>query len=203
MRGGRDRNPPAVAPSIERSGDAERLAGRSCPPSEPADAIARLEKPLACSDTERGEFARLVRRGFEGSDEGLPGRIRDAAWLAFHYAPHGTLAGVAGLKVPGEQYRSEVFEKAGAGVDDADYELELGWVFVAPSHRGNRIGEGLCRMLMARVPGSSVFATTRPDNTPMIGILRPLGFARVGKPYPHVRRDDELTLFLRPRPIGG
>lgn len=168
-----------------------------------SDAAARLEKPLVCSDEERGAFARLVRQGFAGSDGGLPGRIRDARWLAFQYALDGTLAGVAGLKAPGERYRSSVFEKAGAGGGAADYELELGWVFVVPSRRGKGIGETLCRALLARAPESPVYATTRPDNTSMKRILRALGFARVGKPYPHVRRNDELTLFLRPRPIDG
>ena len=32
-----------------------------------------------------------MRQGFDGSDEGLDGRIRDAKWLAFHYAAGETL----------------------------------------------------------------------------------------------------------------
>jgi hypothetical protein len=34
----------------------------------------------------------------------------------------------------------------------------------------------------------------------MIEILAALGFARAGKPYPHLRRNEELVLFLRLRP---
>ena len=159
------------------------------------DAITHLEEPTACTEPERRDFARLVRRGFRGSDEGLDGRICAARWLAFYYAAADTLAGIAGLKAPGERYRVDVFRKAGAGVSPVDYELELGWVFVDPAYRGHRIGESLCRSLLARVPASCVFATTRPDNASMIRILSALGFARVGKPYP--RRDEELVLFLR------
>ncbi len=162
---------------------------------------ARLEEPIACTERERRAFARLVRQGFRGSDERLPGRIRNAKWLAFHYAVGDTLAAIAALKVPTARCRDEVFEKAEAGVSAADYQLELGWVFVLPGYRGKRVAARLCRELLARVPRSRVFATTRPSNTAMISILRALGFVRVGKPFP--RRDEELLLFLRSRARSG
>ncbi|UCF20289.1 MAG: hypothetical protein JSU87_02455 [Gemmatimonadota bacterium] len=157
-----------------------------------------LKEPVACSECERLEFARLVRQGFEGSDEGLEGRITDSRCLAFHYAPNATLAAIAGLKAPDARYRDDVFKQAEAPVSPADYELELGWVFVVPAHRGSRMGEGLCRQLLARVPNSCVFATTRPNNGVMIKILSALGFTRVGKPYR--RRNEQLVLYLRSSP---
>ena len=159
---------------------------------------AHLKEPIACTEGERREFARLVRQGFEVAAEGLEDRIRDAKWLAFYYAADDSLGAVAALKAPTERYRDDVFKKADARVSPADYKLELGWVFVVPAHRGNRIAESLCRLLLARVPTSCVLATTRPDNIPMISILLALGFARAGKPYP--RRNEELVLFLRSWP---
>jgi RimJ/RimL family protein N-acetyltransferase len=159
---------------------------------------ALFKEPITCTEEERQEFTRLVRLGFEGSDEGLPGRIYDAKCLAFYYAVGGRLAAIAGLKAPPERYRDDVFKKADARVSPADYELELGWVFVVPAHRGNRIAEGLCQALLARVPMSAVFATTRPYNRSMVRILLALGFARAGKPFP--RRNEELVLFLRSLP---
>jgi ribosomal protein S18 acetylase RimI-like enzyme len=160
---------------------------------------AHLKEPIACTEGERREFARLVRQGFETAAEDLDGRIRDAEWLAFHYAEGNTLAAVAALKAPNVRYRDNVFKKADAPVSPAAYKLELGWVFVIPAHRGNRIAESLCQLLLARVPTSCVFATTRPNNISMISILLALGFARVGKPYPH--RNEELVLFLRSWPL--
>jgi RimJ/RimL family protein N-acetyltransferase len=158
---------------------------------------AHFKDPISCTEGERREFERLVRQGFEGSDEGLPGRIHDARSLAFYYAAGDTLGAIAGLKAPSQRYRDDVFKKADAAVSAADYELELGWVFVVPAHRGKRIAKSLCRRLLARVPASSVFATTRTDNSRMIRILVALGFTRVGKPYR--RRNQELVLFLRSR----
>ena len=160
--------------------------------------IALVKEPVACTEQERREFTRLVRQGFEGSDEGLGGRIRDAKWLAFYYAADDELAAIAGLKSPAERYRHDVFKKADAPVSPADYKLELGWVYVVPAQRGNRIADSLCQQLLARVSTSGVFATTRTNNTVMIKILVALGFARAGKPYP--RRNEELVLFLRPLP---
>ena len=157
--------------------------------------ITHLKEPNTCTEDERREFARLVRQGFDGSDEGLPGRIRGAQRLAFYYAASDRLTAIAALKAPGDSHRQDVFEKADAGVSPADYKLELGWVFVVPGHRGNRIAENLCRLLLASVPTSGVFATTRLNNIIMIRILAALGFVRVGKPIP--RRNEDLVLFLR------
>jgi len=155
----------------------------------------QFKEPIACTEEERREFARLVRQGFAGSDEGLDDRIRDAKCLTFHYPAGDTLGAIAALKAPTDQYRDDVFTKAGAPVSPADYKLELGWVFVVPEQRGHRIAKNLCQLLLARVHTSSVFATTRPDNTPMIRILLALGFARTGTSFQHQRRDEELVMF--------
>lgn len=159
--------------------------------------VVRLEEPAACTDRELRDFERLVREGFDGSDESLPGRIRDAERLAFHYGADGTLIAIAGLKAPDAWTRNDLFRRAEADVRAADYRLELGWVFVLPEHRGRRIGGGLCRQLLAAARGSHVFARTRPSNATMIHILQDLGFERLGKPVPRPERNEELALFVR------
>lgn len=131
----------------------------------------------------------------------LEDRIQAANWLGFHYASGQALAAIAALKGPSPRHREYVFQKAAAGVSPADYEHELGWVFVVPDHRGRGIAGSLCRDLMSRVPASFVFATTRPDNESMKKILGELGFAPVGRPYD--RRDEQLVLYLRPSRSNG
>ena len=160
---------------------------------------AQIKEPIACTEEERREFARLVRQGFPAAER-LDDRIRDAKWLAFYYSASDTLGAVAALKAPNEPYRQAMFQKAAAPVSAADYRVELGWVFVVPACRGNRIAERLCRLLLARVPSCCVFATTRTANTSMIRILLALGFARSGIPF--VRRNEELALFLRSGPTS-
>jgi hypothetical protein len=39
-----------------------------------------LKEPIACTERELRALERLVRQGFNGSDSGLPGRIRAARW---------------------------------------------------------------------------------------------------------------------------
>lgn len=158
---------------------------------------AQLAPPYACSAAQLDAFEHMVREGFAGSDARLSARIRDARWLAFHRIAPATLAAIAALKVPAPEYRDDVFAKAEAGIDPHAFELELGWVFVLPEQRRQGIAAALCCALLAREPARAVFATTRPDNAAMIGILSALRFERVGKPYPHVRRGEDLSLFVR------
>lgn len=155
----------------------------------------QFKKPAACSKGELREFARLVREGFRGSDEGLPDRIERARLLAFCYATDDWLVAIAGLKSPNSTHRRDVFAKASVSASASAYSVELGWVYVVPTHRRKRIAQSLCRSLLAFAPGSGIYATTRPDNVPMIRILLALGFERVGRPFP--RRDEELVVFLR------
>jgi predicted N-acetyltransferase YhbS len=154
----------------------------------------QLKKPLACTDQELEEFARLVRQGFDGSDAELPARIRRASRLAFHFGSGHALAAIAALKVPGDQHIRELFLLAGLSVDPSNYNMELGWVFVVPESRGCRIADGLCRELLAQAPSSHVFATTRVGNARMRRTLHRLGFEPAGRPYP--RRDQRLEVFL-------
>ena len=156
----------------------------------------RLQAPADCSESRLRAFEAVVRRAFDGSDESLPERIRSAKRLAFHYQTDGELTAIAALKCPSETYRGDLFVRAGSRADAYVFELELGWVFVAPRQRGARIGELLCRRLLESAPGSRVFATTRPDNRAMIRILRALGLAPTGGSFRHRRRDEQLLLFI-------
>ena len=160
-----------------------------------------LRRPDECTNGELREFERLVREGFDGSDDSLVSRIGVARCLAYQRALDGRVVAVAGLKRPSKEHTAWVFAEAGAELPPADCGVELGWVYVVPEHQRNRIASKLCRELMKRSPGSCVYATTRPDNVPMIQILLALGFARIGRPF--VRRAEELALFVRSQRTGA
>ena len=84
---------------------------------------------------------------------------------------------------------------AGAPASFADFELELGWVYVIPAYRKKQIATRLCEQLLSSATDVSVFATTRSDNAAMSRILRASAFFEVGKPYMH--RGEQLGLYLR------
>lgn len=155
-----------------------------------------FREPRSCTAAELRGFERLVRRGFRGSDETLPGRIRAARLLGLCDLQEDSPAAIAALKAPTASYREDVFRKASSRVLSTGYGLELGWVYVVPEHRGRRIARSLCSELLACVAGCPVFATTRPDNAPMIRILLALGFRRSGRPFPHPRRLEEIALYV-------
>jgi GNAT superfamily N-acetyltransferase len=155
-----------------------------------------IKAPAACTPHELESFERMVRLGFAGSTDDLPVRIRQAHRLAFHYGGDGTLVAIAGLKAPHQPHREKVFALAAAEIDPAACEVELGWVYVAPSHRLHGLGRDLCRRLLADRMIRGTFAKIPSDNGRMKGILRDLGFRRSGRPF--ARRDEQLDLYLRP-----
>ena len=159
-----------------------------------SDGGTLLRTPNACTDQERAAFAQMVTRGFGPAPGERQDRIRRAECLAFRYGPADGLVGIAALKAPGDAYRAEVFAQADADAGVSASALELGWVFVDPAHRGRGIAYELCRCLVDAAPAVPIFATTRPDNAGMIRILRALGFARLGTPFP--RKGETLALFL-------
>ena len=160
-----------------------------------------VREPNGTTAEQRAAFARLVRRGFRTAGAGLSARVSAARYLAFNCAPGGELTAIAALKAPEDRYRHDVFGMAGATASSADYRLELGWVYVKPSHRRQRAATMLCERLLSRVERDSVFATTGTDNAAMRRILRWCGFVEVGNPYTY--RGEQLRLFLRPLENGN
>jgi len=152
-----------------------------------------LKEPSECSEPELEEFERLVRIGFAGSDDSLPTRVRSANCLAFQFEPENGSVAIAGLKQPRGERIAEVFAKAECDLVPDEWRVELGWVFVSPKHRKVGIARVLCEQLLERAGGSPIFATTRPDNVPMIKILEGLGFEPAGRPF--LRRGQELVLY--------
>lgn len=155
-----------------------------------------IRDPASCSEDELAAFAALVLLGGEVESQGLAGRIRAARFLASYYAGDSKLVGVAALKDPNTDHHVDVFTKARADVDRYDFPLELGWIYLMPKHRGKRIPEAMCLLLLAQGAQSGVFATARTNNISMIRILFSIGFERAGRPYRG--REHDVALFVRP-----
>lgn len=160
-----------------------------------------FKQPSACTRAELDAFESLVQESGEVVGQGLQGRIRAAACLAFHYSAPGRLTAIAALKVPHRSYRDRVFASARSGRRPEVYPLELGWFFVRPLDRGRRMSQRLAAPLLSQADGQGVFATTRTGNSAMLKVLQSLGFRRTGAPFRPRRSPatDELVLLLRPR----
>lgn len=138
-----------------------------------------------------------MREGGEVEAAGLRQRICRASRLLFLYDADGVLAGVAALKHPDENYRSKVFRKAHAMASPFSYPVEIGWIFVSPSHQGQHLSRQLVEHLLPHANHDQVYATTRADNERMQRTLARYHFRQDGDAYPSVRGDYKLVLFVQ------
>jgi GNAT superfamily N-acetyltransferase len=78
-----------------------------------------------------------------------------------------------------------------------DYDLELGWIFVAESHRGRGLSRELVEHLIAHVETARIYATTREANLPMRRTNERCGFRLEGSPYRSKLGNYSLVLYVR------
>ena len=160
--------------------------------------IVTIKKPCECSQAELQDFVSLVLAGGEVTAAGLEERVRKAQFLVF-LTEGDCLKGIAAVKNPALDYRRGVFQKAGASVNNTDFPLELGWVFVLPSSRRAGFSHRLVEAALSTTSGHGIFATSRSDNTPMHKVLKDHGFSCHGTAYASKRGNHQLTLFVSPR----
>lgn len=164
-------------------------------PQAPDALRVDVKSPGDCSDEEIEAFRALVASGGEVMEAGLEGRVRAGELLSFMW--RGVeLIGVAGLKHPSPNHRSEVAAGSSVSLKAAHFPLELGWVYVLPAHWGGR-SMPLCSPLVERVGAKGIFATSRANNEPMHRTLQKLGFHRVGGEWPSGQNPANLWLFAR------
>ncbi|TAH39865.1 MAG: N-acetyltransferase [Gammaproteobacteria bacterium] len=158
--------------------------------------IVSVNKPSALSPTEIQDFVALVLAGGEVMAHGLEDRVKAAAHIAF-LREGKCLLGVAGLKLPSQNHRSEVEGGSRAALGAQEYPFELGWVFVLPSARGRKLSLPLCSAVVEAAQGRGIFATSRATNIGMHKTLTKIGFTRVGVEWPSRQNQGQLALFVR------
>ena len=151
--------------------------------------------PGECTPSDLAEFERLVVAGGAVDPNGLDGRIRHAFRLLFCRTDDGQLIGAAALKRPGIGYRSGVFERAHATESPDDYTTEIGWIVVAPSHRGQLLPLQFIEQLLPHAQSEPTFATTHSRAIEFA--LSDAGFRRHGDQYPSKRDNYNLVLYVR------
>jgi hypothetical protein len=153
-----------------------------------------VAKAETCTDAELAEFCKLVREGGAVDNAGLEGRVKRAKALVFLKVDE-SLVGVGALKMPDKSYRDEVFQKAGVPNAAAVFDLELGWVFVRPTHRRKGFSLVVSAAAMSQSERKPTFATTRLDNLTMQKTLEHLAFRRFGDSW-RSERGEKARLVL-------
>ncbi len=154
-----------------------------------------IKSPSQATEAELDSFVALVTEGGEVAP-GLRQRVEAASVLGL-LRYNKKIIGTAALKKPITAYRLGVFEKA--GLDTAEkYPLELGWIYVAPQHRGKKRTRPLLEAVVSRAKQKGVYATTRVSNEAMRKILLLLRFAPIGVPFDSQQNPGEqLQLYGR------
>jgi hypothetical protein len=152
--------------------------------------------PKDCSDVEIANFVSLVLAGGEVIAHGLEDRVRRAECISF-LRYKSCFVGVAGLKRPSQNHRSEVSRWSGVTLLEESYPFELGWVFILPSARGKKLSLPLCTPLVENTGSHGTFATSKTDNLGMHITLQKLGFVSAGAHYKSPHGDHHLQLFVR------
>ncbi len=150
------------------------------------------KSPQECSIEELNEFKTLVLEGGQVSTQGLPERIKRAEKLIF--VKDEGCVGIGATKRPYDQYKNNVFKKAGVPSLAANYSLEVGWIYTSPSARGNGVGRKIMEFIVNAVGDSGCFATTRENNGVMRYLFEQYSFSMIGKKY--ASKNDDYSLLL-------
>src|SRR5437667_290588 len=135
------------------------------------------QPPQMFEEPDIQDFMAMVRAGGEVGDTVLEENVRHAKCLVVARQA-SCLVGIAGLKIPKASHRRSIKLKAGATVGAEQFPFELGYVFVLPSARGQRLGNRLCQAALDPADGKGVFATARTNNNHMNAILAEFHFSK-------------------------
>ena len=167
--------------------------------------VCVIKKPSECTADEIDRFCKLVDEGGEVVD-GLRNRVTSRGVTLAFIRIGDEIAAVGALKRPYESYRQRVAAKSEVGLDVSTYPAELGWIFVAKSHRGKRLSNLVVEKLLAdwemrKIASQSaggLFATSDVANAVMHKTLKHFSFVEAGKPYSSDKDAGMLRVFVRP-----
>lgn len=158
--------------------------------------------PGQVSAERRALFMQRVREGGEVNPHSLR-RLVDRAFVLGLALRGQDLVGVGGIKRPNAAYRDRIFASAGAAQDPAEFEFELGWIYVVPAARSQHVSTRLVETLMRNIGDGQVYATSHVNNERVHALLDRFDFAAVGKPYRSKLNEPDIQLFVHKRRVDG
>lgn len=135
-----------------------------------------VKNPDECSAEELELFHSFLLRRPDINDQNLEKRIAGAGKLAFAFS-EGKPAGIAALKRAKKGFRRRLLEAQDPVVFTGLPPVELGWLYVDESFRGQGVGSSLVSALCDEKPLLQVFSLTTADNTSMRRIFHSNSFS--------------------------
>ena len=145
---------------------------------------------------------KLISKSGEIKIDTLKQHLKDTALIA--YAKFNSkIVGTAAIKKPTDEYFDSVFIKSNSPFDYNFFKYELGYVFVQPQFRGQRIALKLCKRLCDYYICQNLYSTVRSNNFPMHSILKKNGFSESGKEFYNRERTEKIKLFIKEKIRDG
>ncbi len=166
-------------------------------PEELEEPTFVIKAPSECSEEELSNFEQLVLEAKQVNPENLTQKIQECLLLAFCYSGD-KLIGIRAIKRKPKEQIVEIFKKAGISTNVPLPELEIGYAYIRPEHRGKKYASLLLDQILEKVEGEYLFATTGKDQ--VRGYLASRGFETIGNPYPGVY-NDLIYLMVKNKPI--
>ncbi|MBB6479351.1 GNAT family N-acetyltransferase [Spirochaeta isovalerica] len=135
-----------------------------------------VKNPDECSAEELELFRSFLLCRPDINIQNLEKRIAGAGKLAFAFS-EGKPAGISALKRAKKGFRRRLLEAQDPVVFTGLPPVELGWLYVDESFRGQGVGSSLVSALCNEKPRLPVFSLTTADNTSMRRILHSNSFS--------------------------
>jgi len=162
----------------------------------PAQVVLKSGKEATAK--ERAAFEQLVLCDPQVSPDGLSGRIARAHVLAFLY-DGSKLIGTGAIK-RNPNHQAHVADDSGIPLPKAEFLGEVGYLHTAEGYRRRGHGDQVLRSLIDAGQGKELFATIQSKNEPSQRLLGRHGYVRVGKAWRSEQADDDVSLYIRPKP---
>jgi hypothetical protein len=160
------------------------------------EVIYKIDEPKCFSAAEKNRFLILLKKQNQVDNPSLE-KINSCPFICIVSIDNEAI-GIGAIK----KVSKTPFKKAGIDELKDSFELEIGYLFVDNNSNGNAyrgfgIGKTITNLLLNKVEGKNVFATTELNiNNPMIYILKSLGFKCFGNPYKGNKTKKVISLLL-------
>jgi RimJ/RimL family protein N-acetyltransferase len=167
------------------------LAGRPDSPSAADEVLLKTRPPADIEEAEIQQIQKLILSANQVYSEQLRQNFPRCRLIVTAHSK-GKLVGTAAIKVPTDEYRRKLSERA--QFDLSNFFYEFGYAVVQAKFRGQHIAT---KMLVARLDdvSSGVYTTVHANNAAVLHLALKHGFARVGSKWRG--REEEICLLVK------
>lgn len=157
--------------------------------------LFKVETPDNFTQEEKNDFVVLLIKQGQVANPNIH-KVNASDYICLVYANEKPI-GIGAIK----NVYNRPFDYADVPDLKQTYKKELGYLYVDNTQinfRGLGIGKTITKLLLSKIGNDNIFATTdEDDNNVMKGILKGLGFKKVGKTYEGQETKKNIGLYIK------